>query len=142
MLKCANTEVELIYFCQDPPALDVISVRARLFPVKDIAPGINLNTRKELELYEVLKKDILENGMINGIVIVANKEETLKNGLKHLPEEYQIDFDSSKPWLCLFGNQRLQIALEEGYDEIDAYYLASVDRAIILGKKLEGVICS
>lgn len=136
-LKCKNKELELVFFCEDPPAVDVISVKALAVTVDDIAPGIDLKSREEVPGYGFLKDDILANGMRNAIVVVPNSKEVLENGLKHLPEQYHTEYDPSKPWLCLFGNQRLQIARSEDFNEIDCYLMKVVDKAIILGKRLE-----
>lgn len=136
-LDCKHKELELIYFSQDPPAADVISVKKMTLFLDEIAPGIELGSRKKVKGYRVLEQDILTNGMDFAIVVVPNNKQVLENGLAHLPKEYYTAFDPSKPWLCLFGNQRMSIAKENGYDTIEVYPMKDINRAIMLGKKIE-----
>jgi hypothetical protein len=136
-LECEHKELELIFFSEDPPAVDAISVKAMGVLLDDIAPGIDLDSREFVPGYVELKDDILMNGMNYAIIVVPNSKDVLKNGLAHLPEEYHTEYDPHKPWLCIFGNQRLSIALDEGFRAIDVYPMKNIDKAIILGKRLE-----
>ena len=50
-------------------------------------------------------------------------------------------YDDKPPYLCIFGSQRVHIAVTEGYTHIDAFLLENPNYGILVGRSLEYSIC-
>lgn len=73
--------------------------------------------RKEQDGYADLRKDILANGMKNPIVLIPNTEENYQLAIRQVNTEYVRDRQISK-YLCMYGNQRLDIYKDASYSYI------------------------
>jgi len=80
--------------------------------------------RKEQDGYADLRKDILANGMKNPIVLIPNTIENYKLAIRQVNTEYivkreQNEFGASwQKYLCMYGNQRLDIYKDASYSYI------------------------
>ena len=80
--------------------------------------------RKEQDGYAVLRKDVLENGMKHPIILIPNTIENYNLAIRQVKTEYivkreQNEFGaSSQKYLCMYGNQRLDIYKDASFSYI------------------------
>lgn len=73
--------------------------------------------RKEQDGYAELRKDILENGMKHPVILIPNTEENYQLAIRQVNTEYIRDRQISK-YLCMYGNQRLDIYKDASFSYI------------------------
>lgn len=126
-----NFDITRVFFDEN------LSEVKRTFFVKHIETKeiANCVTRKS-RLLEVgffdLEKDILKNGMKNPIIVTKNTKEAYYHAIVNVTKSYISAYDDSKPYLCLFGNQRLTIAERNNITSIDCVEVDTPIEAIFL----------
>jgi ParB-like chromosome segregation protein Spo0J len=101
-----------------------------LLELANIADAVTEKYIASLPELEKLEQNILEEGLLSPIIVCKNSEEAWVHSSIGVisPKEY----DPSKQYLCLFGNQRTFIARKHGYTHISALTVDSPFSAITL----------
>ncbi len=73
--------------------------------------------RKEQDGYAELRTDVLENGMKHPVILIPNTEENYQLSIRQVNPEYIRDREISK-YLCMYGNQRLDIYKDASFSYI------------------------
>lgn len=105
-------------------------------PIADIADSVTRESREQVEGFGNLEQGILSNGMRNPIIVTRNYEEAYEHAAVNVEKAFVSPYDPSKPFLCLFGNQRLAIAIRNGFEAISAIVVSTPFWAITLHHKL------
>lgn len=84
--------------------------------------------RKEQDGYTELRKDVLENGMENPVILIPNTEENYHLSIRQVNPEYIRDRKLSR-YLCMYGNQRLDIYKDVSYSYIWSVITENVEWA-------------
>ena len=71
-----------------------------------------VGSRKDQEGYDELKCNVEAEGFKNPIILIPNTLENFNLAIRQVEEAYIKDWQSSRPYLCMYGNQRIQIALD------------------------------
>ena len=87
--------------------LEVRDYSLKMLYVNDIFCPVS--HREEQDGYAALYEDVMKNGMKNPAIVVENTEENYHLSIRQVNTEYIKDWDSSYKWLCMYGNQRLDI---------------------------------
>jgi hypothetical protein len=76
--------------------------------------------RKEQDGYAELRQDVLSNGIKHPVILIPNTEVNYQLAIRQVNTEYIVDRNSAK-YLCMYGNQRLDI-----YKDVSYTYILSV----------------
>ena len=94
--------------------------------------------RSEQDGYSELRRDVEENGFIKPIVIIDNTYENynlaIRRVTKRLVREY---INAHRVYLCMYGNQRIDIALDLRIFHLDAIIAPNVEWAHAIQLKLD-----
>jgi len=96
--------------------------------------------RKELEGYENLKDSILSEGMKTPIILLNNTKENWLMAIRQVKREYLVDYDewdTYAKYIAYSGNQRIEIAKEQGAGKISCMLAEDVHWAHALYLVLE-----
>jgi len=112
--------------------LEILDYEYFVFPISVNQIALFATARELIAGFGELEKDIIENGMRNPIIIAQNNSEVHKHGAEGMFPDSVADYDPTKPYICLFGNQRLTIANKNGFAEIASVIVKSPIEAIAL----------
>ena len=70
--------------------------------------------RKEQDGYDVLRNDILNNGMKHPIILLPNTYDNWQLTMRHVNPEYIVPYQKTK-YICAYGNQRCDILMSSGH---------------------------
>ena len=73
--------------------------------------------RKEQDGYAELRQDVLQNGMKHPVILIPNTIENYNLAIRQVKPEYIRKRHKSK-YLCMYGNQRLDIYKDASYSYI------------------------
>jgi hypothetical protein len=73
--------------------------------------------RKEQDGYAQLRQDVLTNGMKHPVILIPNTVENYNLAIRKVKPEYIRKRHPSK-YLCMYGNQRLDIYKDASYSYI------------------------
>tara|TARA_B100002019_G_C20705009_1_gene327492 strand:- start:63 stop:449 length:387 start_codon:yes stop_codon:yes gene_type:complete len=73
--------------------------------------------RKEQDGYAELRQDVLQNGMKHPVILIPNTEENYQLAIRQVKTEYIVKRENSK-YLCMYGNQRLDIYKDASFSYI------------------------
>lgn len=104
--------------------------------ISNIADFVSLESRLEQPGFYELEETILSNGMENPIILVPNTIEEYDKGSLTVTSEYLSQFNPTKPYLCVFGNQRLAIAKRNNFTAISSIITQDASHAILVQNKL------
>ena len=94
--------------------------------------------RSEQDGYSELRRDVEENGFIKPIVIIDNTYENynlaIRRVTKRLVREY---INAHRVYLCMYGNQRIDIALDLRIFYLNAILAPNVEWAHAIQLKLD-----
>ena len=71
-----------------------------------------VGSRKTQKGYKELKRNVEAEGFKNPIILIPNTLENFNLAIRQVEGTYVKDWESSRPYLCMYGNQRIQIALD------------------------------
>ena len=98
--------------------------------ISSIAQSVKEDYILDLHFFPELEASVLK-GMRNPIIVCKNTAEAYK----HVQDDIQLDavedYDKTKEFLCLFGNQRMVIAKRNGYTQISGVVVSSPFWSII-----------
>jgi|TARA_X000001382_G_scaffold99500_1_gene73894 hypothetical protein len=84
--------------------------------------------RNEQKGYSSLFDNIAENGFKNPIIVIPNNQINYNLALRQVKTEY-INPWLCKRWLCVYGNQRIDIALKLGLYELKTIVAPNIEWA-------------
>jgi len=85
--------------------------------------------RSEQDGYDKLRRDVEENGFIKPIVIINNTIENYNLAIRKVNKSFVRFWQEHKPYLCIYGNQRIDIALKLRIFHLDAILTPNIEWA-------------
>ncbi len=133
-LQSKINEVKVTYVCEE--GIQYKTYNCTNIPIENIADFVSLESRLEQPGFYELEKDILNNGMQNPILLVPNSIEEYDAGSATVNTSYLSQYDPTKKYLCIFGNQRLAIAKRNNFSSISSIVVKRSSFAILVQSKL------
>ena len=127
-------EVKVTYVCEE--GIQYKTYHCTNIPIENIADFVSLESRLEQPGFYDLEQTILEEGMRNPILLVPNSVEEYDGGSLTVNTSYLSQYDPTKKYLCIFGNQRLAIAKRNNFNSISSIVVENAYHAILLHNKL------
>lgn len=93
--------------------------------------------RNKQKGYSVLFDDIAENGFKNPIIVIPNNQLNYNLALRQVKTEY-INPWLCRRWLCIYGNQRIDIASKLGIYELKTIVAPNIEWAYATHLRLNG----
>ena len=85
--------------------------------------------RKSQEGYSKLKRNVEAEGFKNPIIVIPNTEENYSLAIRRVESSFVRSWQELRPYLCMYGNQRIEIALELGIFELSGILTPTVEWA-------------
>ena len=85
--------------------------------------------RSEQDGYDELQQDVKDNGFIKPIVIINNTIENFNLAIRKVNKSFVRFWQEHKPYLCIYGNQRIDIALKLKIFHLDAILTPNIEWA-------------
>ena len=94
--------------------------------------------RSEQDGYSELRRDVEENGFINPIVIINNTYENYNLAIRRVTKRFVREYiNAHRVYLCMYGNQRIDIALDLRIFYLNAILAPNVEWAHAIQLKLD-----
>lgn len=94
--------------------------------------------RSEQDGYSELRRDVEENGFIKPIVIIDNTYENYNLAIRRVTKRFVRDYiNAHRVYLCMYGNQRIDIALDLRIFYLNAILAPNVEWAHAIQLKLD-----
>ena len=94
--------------------------------------------RHEQAGYNALFDDIAENGFKNPIIVIPNNQYNYDLALRQVKSKYVNKWEYFRRWICMYGNQRMDIALKLGIYTLETVITPNVEWAHAAHLKLNG----
>jgi len=133
-LQSKISEVKLTYVCEE--GIQYKTYHCTNIPIENIADFVSLESRLEQPGFHDLEQSVLKEGMRNPILLVSNSVEEYNAGSLTVNTSYLSQYDSTKKYLCIFGNQRLAIAKRNNFSSISSIIVEKASYAILVQSKL------
>jgi hypothetical protein len=101
-----------------------------------IADTVTQESREQQPNFSKLEKEVVSYGMFSPIIVTINTREAYNHAILNVVPGFISNFDESKEFLCLFGNQRLAVARRNNFEKITSAIVPSPFWAIALHKQL------
>ena len=88
--------------------------------------------------YNALFDDIAKNGFKSPIIVIPNNQYNYDLALRQVKSQYANIWQSFQKWICMYGNQRMDIALKLGIYTIDTVVTPNVEWAHATHLKING----
>lgn len=128
------SEVKVTYVCEE--GIQYKTYHCTNIPIENIADFVSLESRLEQPGFYQLEQNILQNGMQHPILLVPNSVEEYDSGSVTVNTSYLSQYDPTKKYLCIFGNQRLAIAKRNNFSSISSIIVKRSSFAILVQSKL------
>ena len=111
-----------------------LEMMTKEFNIIHALPLINVfqvvGKRSEQEGYDELRRDVEENGFQNPIVIIKNTTENYDLAIRQVTKEFVNPYiNQHRTYLCMYGNQRIDIALKLKIFHLDAILTPNIEWA-------------
>ncbi|MBF83312.1 MAG: hypothetical protein CL489_02425 [Acidobacteria bacterium] len=107
----------------------------RKLPITNIFQVVG--KRSEQKGYNKLRQDIEENGFRKPIIVINNTIENYGLAIRKVNMNYvRYWINKDKPYLCVYGNQRIDIALKLGFSSLDAILAPNIEWAHAIHLKI------
>ena len=83
--------------------------------------------RTKVKGYGELRRDVEENGFKNPIILIPNNQQNYELAKRRVWEEYIMRWSNHRRYLCMYGNQRMNIALQLGIYNMEAIITPNVE---------------
>ena len=94
--------------------------------------------RSEQDGYSELRRDVEENGFIKPIVIINNTYENYNLAIRRVTKRFVRSYiNAHRVYLCMYGNQRIDIALDLRIFHLNAILAPNVEWAHAIQLKLD-----
>ena len=131
--KEKNMKVNMI--AADSELLEKEFKTIRKLPITNIFQVVG--KRSEQKGYNKLRQDIEENGFRKPIIIINNTIENYGLAIRKVNMRYvRYWVNKDKPYLCVYGNQRIDIALKLGFSSLDAILAPNIEWAHAIHLKI------
>ena len=131
--KEKNMKVNMI--AADSELLEKEFKTIRKLPITDIFQVVG--KRSEQKGYNKLRQDIEENGFRKPIIIINNTIENYGLAIRKVNMSYvRYWVNKDKPYLCVYGNQRIDIAMKLGFSSLDAILAPNIEWAYAIHLKI------
>ena len=131
--KEKNMKVNMI--AADSELLEKEFKTIRKLPITNIFQVVG--KRSEQKGYNKLRQDIEENGFRKPIIIINNTIENYGLAIRKVNMSYvRYWVNKDKPYLCVYGNQRIDIAMKLGFSSIDAILAPNIEWAYAIHLKI------
>ena len=77
--------------------------------------------------YGELRRDVEENGFKNPIILIPNNQQNYDLAKRRVLEQYVMPWSGNRRYLCMYGNQRMNIALQLGIYNMEAIITPNVE---------------
>ena len=119
-----------------------LDVMTKEFNIIHRLPLINVfqvvRERAEQEGYDELRRDVEKNGFTNPIVIIKNTPENYELAIRQVTKKLVNRYvNQHRTYLCMYGNQRIDIALSLKLFHLDAIIADNVEWAHAIQLKLD-----
>lgn len=91
--------------------------------------------RKEQDGYAQLRQDVLRNGMKHPVILIPNSAQNYRLAIRQVNTKYIVEREqnefgvSYQKYLCMYGNQRLDIYKDVSYSYIWSVITENVEWA-------------
>ena len=92
--------------------------------------------RSEQDGYDELQQDVKDNGFIKPIIIINNTIENYNLAIRKVNKSFVRFWQEHKPYLCIYGNQRIDIALKLKIFHLDAILTPNIEWAYAVYLKI------
>ena len=94
--------------------------------------------RSEQDGYGELRRDVEENGFINPIVVIENTYDNYNLAIRRVTKRFVRSYiNAYRNYLCMYGNQRIDIALDLRIFHLNAILAPNVEWAHAIQLKLD-----
>ena len=94
--------------------------------------------RSEQDGYGELQRSVIESGFINPIVIIDNTYENYNLAIRRVTKRFVRSYiNAHRTYLCMYGNQRIDIALDLRIFHLDAILAPNVEWAHAIQLELD-----
>ena len=94
--------------------------------------------RAEQDGYGELRRDVEENGFINPIVVIENTYDNYNLAIRRVTKRFVRSYiNAYRNYLCMYGNQRIDIALDLRIFHLNAILAPNVEWAHAIQLKLD-----
>ena len=94
--------------------------------------------RSEQDGYGELQRSVVESGFINPIVIIKNTPENYELAIRRVTKKFVNPYiNQHRTYLCMYGNQRIDIALDLRNFHLNAILAPNVEWAHAIQLKLD-----
>ena len=111
-----------------------LEMMTREFDIIYALPLVNVfqvvGKRSQQEGYSELRRDIEENGFKNPIIIIENTFENYNLAIRRVTKRFVRQYiNAHRMYLCMYGNQRIDIALDLRIFHLNAILAPNVEWA-------------
>ena len=119
-----------------------LEMMTKEFNIIHALPLINVlqvvGERSEQAGYDELRRDVKKNGFKNPIVIIKNTPENYELAIRRVTKEFVNPYiNQHRTYLCMYGNQRIDIALDLRIFHLDAIIADNVEWSHAIQLKLD-----
>ena len=119
-----------------------LEMMTKEFNIIHALPLINVlqvvGERSEQAGYDELRRDVKKNGFKNPIVIIKNTTENYDLAIRQVTKEFVNPYiNQHRTYLCMYGNQRIDIALDLRIFHLDAIIADNVEWSHAIQLKLD-----
>lgn len=94
--------------------------------------------RSEQDGYGELRRDVEENGFINPIVVIDNTYDNYNLAIRRVTKRFVRSYiNEVRTYLCMYGNQRIDIALDLRIFHLNAILAPNVEWAHAIQLKID-----
>lgn len=109
-----------------------LSIQSKVFQTRDIDLADIfqvVGSRRTQAGYNALKRNVAVEGFKHPIIIIPNTEENYSLAIRQVETSFVKSWQKWRPFLCMYGNQRIEIALELGIFQLKAVLTPNVEWA-------------
>ena len=109
-----------------------LSIQSKVFQARDIDLADIfqvVGSRKTQAGYNALKRNVAVEGFKHPIIIIPNTEENYSLAIRQVETSFVKSWQKLRPYLCMYGNQRIEVALELGIFELSSILVPTVEWA-------------
>lgn len=118
--------------------LDMLTKRFKSQRIPLIQVFQVVGKRAEQDGYGELRRSVIENGFINPIVIIDNTYENYNLAIRRVTKRFVRQYiNAHRVYLCMYGNQRIDIALDLRIFHLNAILAPNVEWAHAIQLKLD-----
>lgn len=134
LMRSSVQKCTLSYFCADEGFKEEYFVAQEVL-LTDMSPAVTISSRRQVEGYQKLRKQVLTR-LRNPVIIILNTIENYNEAVFNVEPSFVQPYNPFKKWLVLFGNQRYTILKDEGVTKVSAFIVDKGIKAKMLAERL------